>query len=75
MILACGTWATPRRATDSVDMRVRDRPAKAISPVVPTVRETARSVVVLPAPFAPSNATDDPSSTASDTPWSTRVGP
>ena len=31
--------------------------------------ETARSVVVLPAPLVPTNATIDPSGTSSDTPW------
>jgi hypothetical protein len=35
--------------------------------------EIAFSVVVLPAPFAPSSATIFPSGTASDTPFSTRM--
>src|SRR5205823_5499777 len=36
---------------------------------------TARSVVVLPAPLAPSNATMSPTPTLIDTPWSARVCP
>src|SRR4249919_2611391 len=35
----------------------------------------ARSVVVLPAPLAPSSATTSPSSTVSDTPCSATIGP
>src|SRR5688572_4619340 len=37
--------------------------------------ETARSVVVFPAPFAPRIATTSPSSIASETPWSALIAP
>ena len=69
---------------DVRDAELRDRlraaaaerlPAKMISPLRLTVPEIARSVVVLPAPFAPSTATIWPSSTASETPSSARTGP
>ena len=70
-----GTWATPRRATDSGRRRAIERPPKTISPAVRTIPEIARSVVVLPAPFAPSSATTSPSSTESETSWSARIGP
>jgi hypothetical protein len=46
-----------------------------MSPLCRTVPETARSVVVFPAPFAPRTATIEPSSTASDTPCSAFVAP
>jgi hypothetical protein len=36
---------------------------------------TARSVVDLPAPFAPINVTISPGSTAIDTPWSAWIAP
>ena len=52
-----------------------ERPAKRISPPVRTVCEIARSVVVLPAPFAPRTATIAPSSTVSEIPWSALTGP
>ena len=45
-------------------------PAKAIRPLRRTAPEIARSVVVLPAPFAPSTATASPSPTLSETPCS-----
>ncbi len=50
-------------------------PAKRIPPLRETVPEMARSVVVLPAPFAPSTATTSPSATSSETPWSALTGP
>jgi hypothetical protein len=49
--------------------------ANAMSPDMRTVPEIARSVVVLPAPFAPSSETACPSSTDRDTPCSARIGP
>ena len=70
-----GTCATPCRATDSGVARARRLPPSTTSPVRRTVPETARSVVVLPAPFAPSSATISPSSTVSDTPWSATTWP
>src|SRR5918994_2107403 len=70
-----GTCATPSFATDSGPRRPSERPSYAISPVRLTVPEIARSIVVLPAPLAPSTATIWPSSTASETPCSARTGP
>src|SRR5919197_3817313 len=70
-----GTWAMPARATVSARARESGFPAKTISPVCRTVPETDRSVVVLPAPLAPSSATISPSSTRSETPWSALIGP
>ena len=70
-----GTWAMPRRATPSGPTRWSERPANRMLPERRTVPETARSVVVLPAPFGPSTATTDPSSTASEIPCSTWTGP
>jgi hypothetical protein len=52
-----------------------DVPANAIRPLRRTVPDTARNVVVFPAPFAPSTATTSPSSTASVTPCSALTGP
>src|SRR5258705_4432558 len=40
-----------------------------------SVPEMARNVVVLPAPFGPSNATTDPGGTEMDRPWSTSTFP
>src|SRR5919204_867496 len=70
-----GTCAMPARATVSARARESGFPSKTISPVCRTVPETDRSVVVLPAPFAPSSATISPSSTRSDTPCSALIGP
>jgi hypothetical protein len=50
-------------------------PSKTISPLCRTVPETDRSVVVLPAPLAPSSATISPSSTWSERPYSALIGP
>ena len=65
----------PSRATASGDFRPIGFPSKRISPDRRTVPEIARSVVVLPAPFAPSTETDSPFSTVSDTPWSALTAP
>src|SRR6266542_895716 len=48
-----GAWAMPSCTTSSVPRRSSGSPWKRIAPVVRTMREIARSVVVLPAPFAP----------------------
>ena len=54
-------------------------PRNSIEPLVTSPRsplsrlETARSVVVLPAPLPPSRATMPPSGTCSETPLSTRI--
>src|SRR5439155_26115060 len=58
-----------------VDEGRSDPPAKRMSPLQRTPPVIARRVVVLPAPFAPSNETTPPSGTESDTPWRTEVGP
>jgi len=65
----------PSRATSAGGRPVIELPAKWISPVVLTIPLIARSVVVLPAPLAPSSATTVPSSTFSETPWSARIAP
>src|SRR5688572_14406097 len=70
-----GTWATPRRTTSSVARRSMRSPAKRISPSVFTMAHKARSVVVLPAPFAPRSAVMRPFSSAKSRPCSTRVWP
>ena len=61
-----GTCAIPARATPP-GARPSRLPATTTSPSRRTVPETARSVVVLPAPFAPSSATISPSPTVSET--------
>ncbi len=70
-----GTWAIPRRATDSGPPRASSFPPKRIWPARRTVFEIARSVVVFPAPFAPRTAVICPSSTVSVTPCSALIGP
>src|SRR4051794_13321432 len=70
-----GTCATPPRATASGVARPSRLPPSTMSPLRRTVPDTARSVVVLPAPFAPSSATISPSSTVSDTLWSATTWP
>ncbi len=58
-----GTCAMPRRAIASGVRRKSSARRSRTSPLVLTVPEIARSVVVLPAPFAPRIATKSPSST------------
>src|SRR5512132_2292611 len=70
-----GTCATPARATASGLLRAICLPSNTISPVWRTVPDTARSVVVLPAPLAPSRATISPSATVSETPCRALIGP
>src|SRR4051812_1683106 len=70
-----GTCATPRRAIDSGVRRKTFAPSSSTSPLVLTVPETARRVVVLPAPFAPRIATKSPSSIARLTSWRARISP
>ena len=70
-----GTCATPSRTIFSVA-----RPVTSLSPIRTRPRglsipEMARSVVVLPAPLAPSSATVSPSPTLNDTSSSTFTGP
>ncbi|MNL62528.1 hypothetical protein D3C87_1865570 [compost metagenome] len=73
------TWITPRR-TRSLGVSWSTRsPRYSIEPLVTSPRsacsrlEMALSVVVLPAPLAPSSATILPSGTSSETPLSTRI--
>src|SRR5207302_3446385 len=70
-----GTCAMPTRTIDSGERRAIDFPAKRTSPLLRTVFEIARNVVVLPAPFEPSTATTSASSTLNVTPWSALIGP
>src|SRR3954447_22968039 len=65
----------PSFATDSGPPRPSGLPLNLISPPLRrTVFEIARSVVVLPAPFAPSTATTFPPSTVSETPCTALTG-
>ena len=48
-----GACAMPSCTTSSVALRSSASPSKRIVPAVRTIREIARNVVVLPAPFAP----------------------
>jgi hypothetical protein len=50
-------------------------PSSRISPSVFTMAHSARKVVVLPAPLAPSSAVIEPFSSAKSMPCSTRVCP
>ena len=58
----CGTWAMPSLTIFSVDMWVIGLPSNSIAPVVRTMLQMARNVVVLPAPLAPSSVVTLPSS-------------
>ena len=51
----CGTWAMPRRTMFSVERPDSEVPSNSIAPVERTMLQIARSVVVLPAPLAPSS--------------------
>src|SRR5436309_8085284 len=70
-----GTCATPARATASGLLCAICLPSNTISPVCRTVPDTARRVVVLPAPLAPSRVTISPSATVSETPCRALIGP
>src|SRR5215467_4312337 len=66
----------PRRATSSGALALINCPSNStLPPVFLTVPETARSVVVLPAPLAPSSATMLPSLTFSEIPCSALMDP
>ena len=59
-----GTWATPSRGSLNAFLPAIDVPKSLMSPPrIEFRRDTASSVVVLPAPFGPSRATTSPSST------------
>ena len=61
----CGTWTTPSRAIFSGGLPFSDSPSSRISPEISgNIPDSARNVVVLPAPFAPSSATISPSLTS-----------
>ena len=57
----CGTWAMPRRTMFSVERPASGAPSNSIAPVERTMLQIARSVVVLPAPLAPSSVVMLPS--------------
>src|SRR5260370_551777 len=65
----------PRRAMCSGARLEMSWPSKTTLPVLRTVPDMARRVVVLPAPLAPRSATMPPASTLSDTPCSALMGP
>ena len=73
------TCVIPIRTIDAASWSSIRWPSKVTVPLVtspswmPSKPEIARSVVVLPAPFAPSNATILPSGTTIDSPRSTRI--
>ena len=73
------TWITPRLTTSLGVSRSMRSPRYSIDPLVTSPRsarsrfEMALSVVVLPAPLAPSSATMRPSRTSRLTPFSTRM--
>ena len=65
-----GQWAMPWASTLRGSVPVMSRPAKWMLPERAGMSpETARSVVDLPAPLAPTNATSCPSSTLSESPF------
>jgi hypothetical protein len=52
------------------------RPSNRMLPRVSgRIPETARIVVVFPAPFAPMSVTSSPSSTVMETPWTASIRP
>src|SRR5712691_11757691 len=57
-----GTWAMPRRTMSSVARPAIEWPSKWTSPLVRSMPESARRVVVLPAPLAPSSVVIAPAS-------------
>ncbi len=73
------TCTIPRRTTSDGSFRLMPSPMNSMLPFVTSPRsvlrrpETALSVVLLPAPFAPRRATMPPSGTARDTPFNTRM--
>ncbi len=71
----CGTCAMPAAAICSGRRPMIECPAKFAAPVPSIIPEMARSVVVLPAPFAPRMTTTSPTSTEKSIPCSTRTAP
>ena len=71
-----GEWLIPARTISLGASRVMSRPANRMVPDAGRIRPLiARSVVVLPAPFAPISVTISPSSTVSDTSCSAVMRP
>ena len=71
-----GAWASPRATMSCGMRRVSSSPLKRTEPALGrSMREMARRVVVLPAPFAPMSATTLPSGTSSETPRSASMTP
>ncbi len=70
-----GACAMPSRTTSSVARDSSDWPSKRIAPEVRTMREIARSVVVLPAPLAPRMVVMPPAAMEKLTPCSAFVRP
>ena len=71
----CGTWAMPSRTMFSVERSVSGVPSNSIEPVERTMLQIARSVVVLPAPLAPSSVVRLPSLSAKLRPCSACTWP
>ena len=71
-----GTCSRPRRVIRSAGWPVMSSPPNRTQPAMAgIIPEMARSVVVLPAPFAPSRATISPSSTSRSMPNTTGMRP
>src|SRR6187399_2360203 len=70
-----GTWAMPRRTIASAGALVMSLPSNTIEPERSIIPETARMVVVLPAPLAPSTTTTSPPPTVRSISWSTLTAP
>ena len=70
-----GTWAILSRTISSVAMPLMSLPSNRTEPSVRTMLQMARSVVVLPAPLAPSRVVMPPASIAKPTSYSDWVWP
>src|SRR6478609_7339883 len=70
-----GTWAMPSRTIASAGALVMSLPSNTIEPERSIIPETARMVVVLPAPLAPSTTTTSPPPTVRSISWSTLTAP
>ena len=71
----CGTWAMPIRTMSAGSLPTSSWPLKRNEPRVSIIPDSARRVVVLPAPFAPRMTTTSPSFTSKSRPRSTSTGP
>ena len=70
----CGTNAASRASSRRPSART-SRPSTRTSPLQWTSPQSARSAVVLPAPFGPISASHSPASTENETPCSTSAFP